>query len=158
MVTRLARSTRTIFEDAAQEARNLGSRTIEAEHLLLAISAVPDTEAYDVLASAGLGRESILAALKQEVRHSLAAAGIANPVVEWPTPSKKSPRNMRMGASARTTVERAYLATAGARLIKPGHLLLGILGAQGGTVPRALRFAGVSQLDLVQQAEIALGA
>ena len=53
-------------------------------------------------------------------------------------------------------LERAVKAAAGQRQIRPGHLLLGVLGAQAGTVPRALALAGVNQGDLAARARQAL--
>ncbi len=51
---------------------------------------------------------------------------------------------------------RAVRAAEGDRQIRPAHLLLGILGAQLGTVPRALQLAGVDQAELTNLTEQAL--
>ena len=45
---------------------------------------------------------------------------------------------------------------AGSRLVEAEHLLLGVLAAQAGTVPRALALAGVDQADLAAQTRQAL--
>jgi D-alanyl-D-alanine carboxypeptidase len=50
-------------------------------------------------------------------------------------------------------MERSVNAAKGSRQIRPAHLLLGLLGAQVGTVPRALHFAGVNQTELVTLTE-----
>jgi D-alanyl-D-alanine carboxypeptidase len=50
---------------------------------------------------------------------------------------------------------RALRAAEGSRQIRAAHLLLGVLEAQVGTVPRALHLAGVDSselLDLTRQA------
>ena len=53
-------------------------------------------------------------------------------------------------------LERALKAALGQRQIRPGHLLLGVLAAQAGTVPRALALAGVDSGDLAARARQAL--
>ena len=54
-----------------------GSRTIEAEHVLLALAASRTTPAARMLAEAGLTEDAIRAALDREWEQSLAVAGIA---------------------------------------------------------------------------------
>jgi hypothetical protein len=41
--------------------------------------------------------------------------------------------------------------------LQPAHLLLGILQAEAGTVPRALALAGVDRAGLAERARQALG-
>ena len=53
-------------------------------------------------------------------------------------------------------LQRALKAAVGQRQIRPGHLLLGVLGAQAGTVPRALALPGLDQGDLTARARQAL--
>src|SRR5216684_2226099 len=57
------------------EAIRDGARFIEAEHVLLALAA-SDTEAGRVLSEAGLDRERLATALREERRQSLAFAGV----------------------------------------------------------------------------------
>ena len=61
-----------------------------------------------------------------------------------------------MAASGKLVLERALKAAAGRGQIQPGHLLLGVLAAQAGTVPRALALAGVDQGDLAARTRQAL--
>ncbi len=42
--------------------------------------------------------------------------------------------------------------------MQPGHLLLGVLRAEAGTVPRALAFAGADQVELATKTQAALNA
>ena len=61
---------------AREEALALGSASIEAEHLLLALAGDEDTATGRLLADAGLDREGVLEALDRESERSLAAVGV----------------------------------------------------------------------------------
>ena len=156
MVIRFAEHARAIVRQAEQEAEEAGSPVIEAEHLLLAMTGEHGSEARDVLASAGLDRDRIRTALDREFRQSLAAAGVTLPGGGLPRASRDPARQARLAASGKMVLERALKAAAGQRQIRPGHLLLGVLGAQAGTVPRALALAGVDQSNLADRARQAL--
>jgi D-alanyl-D-alanine carboxypeptidase len=156
MVTRLAKQARVIVRQAEKEAAAAGSPVTESEHLLLAMAAVLGTEAQRVLASAGLDRDSIRDALDREMRQSLGAAGVVVPPGGLPWASQDPARRARIGASSKLALQRALKAATGQRQIRPGHLLLGVLGAQAGTVPRALVLAGADQRDLTARARLAL--
>lgn len=156
MVIRFAEHARAIVRQAEKEAEEAGAPLIEAEHLLLAMAGEHGIEARDVLASAGLDRDQIRAALDREFRQSLAAAGVALPPGGLPAASRDPERRARLAASGKLVLERALKAAAGQRQIRPGHLLLAVLGAQAGTVPRALTLAGVDQGDLAARARQAL--
>jgi ATP-dependent Clp protease ATP-binding subunit ClpA len=151
MVTRFAQHVRTIVKAAEVEARTSGSPTVEAEHVLLAISALDGTDAQRVLASAGLDHHAIKLALEREVHQSLSAAGITIDPGQLPHATIDPSRHLRMGASTKMALERAAKASAGARQMQPCHLLIGVLGAQGGTVPRMLALAGVDQGNLAER-------
>ena len=156
MVIRFAEHARAIVRQAEQEAEEAGSPVIEAEHLLLAMTGEHGSEARDVLASAGLDRDRIRTALDREFRQSLAAAGVTLPGGGLPRASRDPARQARLAASGKIVLERALKAAVGQRQIRPGHLLLGVLGAQAGTVPRALALAGVDQSNLADRARQAL--
>jgi len=53
-------------------------------------------------------------------------------------------------------LERALKSAVGRGQIRPGHLLLGVLAAQAGTVPRALALAGADSGDLAARTRQAL--
>ncbi len=156
MVTRFAEHARAVVRQAEKEAETAGSPVIEAEHLLLALASTPGTEAHDVLAAAGLGHDAVSAALGEEMRQSLAVAGVSLPPGGLPRPSRDPAHKARLGASSKLALQRALKATAGQRQIRPGHLLLGVLGAQAGTVPRALAVAGADQDGLILRTRQAL--
>jgi ATP-dependent Clp protease ATP-binding subunit ClpA len=137
----------TIVEQAGHEAHKDGSATIEAQHLLLAIAAERETTTRQVLTSVGLDHRAIRDALDRELEHSLSAAGVSRAAFDLPRPSN-APQRSRLGASAKLVFERGFASVARKRDLQPAHLLLGILRAQVGTVPRALALAGIDQAGL----------
>jgi D-alanyl-D-alanine carboxypeptidase len=146
---------RTILEQAEREARLAGSASVEAEHLLLAIAAQPETPAAQVLVSVGLDRGAICRALEREFEHSLSVAGVSPAAFDLARSSHAPERKAELGVSVRHALERGLT---GVRNLRPLHLLLGILRAQIGTVPRALALAGVDRLDLTARVEQTLAA
>jgi ATP-dependent Clp protease ATP-binding subunit ClpA len=144
------------IEQAREEARDDGSAAVEAQHLLLAIAAAPDAGTRQVLATAGLGHRVLRDALDREFEHSLAAAGISAAVSDLPQPSSTSARPSRLGASARLAIERGFTSAARRKDLQPAHLLIGILQAEAGTVPRALALAGIDRAGLAEHARQAL--
>jgi len=156
MVIRFVVQAREVVRQAEKEAAEAGSTLIEAEHLLLAMAGEHGIEARNVLISAGLDRGAIRAALDREFRQSLAAAGVTLPPAGLPAASRDPARRARMATSAKLVLERALKAAAGRGQIRPGHLLLGVLAAQAGTVPRALALAGVDSGDLAARTRQAL--
>jgi ATP-dependent Clp protease ATP-binding subunit ClpA len=156
MAIRFVVQARAIVRQAEKEAAEAGSPAIEAEHMLLAMAGEHGIEAREVLASAGLDRDAIRAALDREFRQSLAAAGVTLAPGGLPTASRDPNRRARMAASGKLVLDRALKAAAGRGQIQPGHLLLGVLAAQAGTVHRALALAGVDQGDLAARTRQAL--
>ncbi len=65
-------------------------------------------------------------------------------------PLRPGPATPRWGASAKLALQRSLAAAVarGDRAIGAGHLLLGVLAAGRGTVPRALEAAGVDRAEL----------
>lgn len=139
---------------AEHEAREEGSKTIEAEHVLLAIAGEGEHTTRQVLASAGLDVQAVRAALTREFEHSLNTVGVSSSTYTLPKPSK-SYRSPKMGASAKLVMERAFTTTR-KKDLRPGHVLLAVLRAEVGTVPRALALAGVDQAGLVTRTQQAL--
>ncbi|GAA2214669.1 hypothetical protein GCM10009850_101340 [Nonomuraea monospora] len=141
-----------ILRHGLEEAREDGSAAIEAHHVLLGIAAGQDTVARAVLVAAGLDRAALRAALDREFEHSLSTVGVSAAAFELPRPSPDPDRKVGMGASARLALERGFAHAARKRDLRPVHLLLGLLEAEVGTVPRALGLAGVDRADLTRRA------
>jgi D-alanyl-D-alanine carboxypeptidase len=141
MLEKFTKDVRAVVLAAAEEeARRLGARTVEAEHLLLALAA---------RGVAGLDHDEIETALEEEQRRSLAAVGIR--LDDWDLPAPTAPpRSPRFGTSAKTALHNALKVALerSDRRIGEHHLLLGILRQEIGTVPRALAIAGIDPGDL----------
>lgn len=140
---------------AGREALEDSSPTVEAQHLLLAVSASADPVA-DLLASAGLDTAALRAALDREFAASLSAVGVASSTYDLPKPSPRR-SNPGIGTSAKLAMERGFLMSR-KKDLRPAHLVLGILLAEVGTVPRALSLAGVDREELVARVRQAVGA
>jgi ATP-dependent Clp protease ATP-binding subunit ClpA len=138
------------------EAQRDGSATVEAQHLLLAIAAGHEATTHQVLASAGLDYQAIREALDREFEHSLSAAGVPVDVFGLPEPSASPQRPGQLGASAKLAIGRGFPAGAHKKDLRPAHVLLGILQAQIGTVPRALALAGIDRTGLAERVQQAL--
>jgi ATP-dependent Clp protease ATP-binding subunit ClpA len=139
MLNKFTGEARMVVGDAVDVARELGSPTIEAEHLLLAVARE--------MPEAGLDYETLLEALDAERTLSLAAVGVA---LE-PPPHSPPVGQPRFATSAKLALERALRAAVarGDKRIEGRHVALGVLRAQFGTVPRALAFAGLDHDELI---------
>jgi D-alanyl-D-alanine carboxypeptidase len=89
-------------------------------------------------------------ALHREFAQSLSAAGVSLDAYDLPRATPDPSRRPRPGAWYRPAMER-MAAACGRRHLRSGHLLLGILGAEVGTVPRALTAAGVDRVSLTER-------
>jgi ATP-dependent Clp protease ATP-binding subunit ClpA len=154
-VTTFGTYVQTIIEQAGHHASKDGSATIEAHHLLLAVAAEEGTTAHQVLTAVGLDRQAIREVLDREFEHSLRAAGVSRGAFDLPQPRGDPERSVRIGASARLALERGVAAAARRRDLQSAHLLLGILEARAGTVPRALALAGIDRAELAGRARLA---
>ncbi|GAA3525616.1 hypothetical protein GCM10022419_000370 [Nonomuraea rosea] len=134
-----------------REAREDGSAVVEAHHVLLAIAVHEDTAARRVLVEAGLDRQAIRDALDREFEHSLNAAGVSLSSFGSPRATPDPRRRVGMGASTRLALERAFAHATGKKDLRPAHVLIGILEAEVGTVPRALALAGAERAGLIER-------
>ncbi|MFJ5886152.1 Clp protease N-terminal domain-containing protein [Kitasatospora cineracea] len=149
---------------AADEARQDGSATTDAHHLLLALATDPapgtatdqapntapgtaPAAVRRLLADAGLDRDGVRAALDREFAHSLHAVGVRPEAHRLPRPTPGVEAS-RLGASTKLALERSF-ATARKKDQSAAHLLLGILRAEVGTVPRALALSGIDREQLI---------
>src|SRR5262249_38310435 len=143
-----------IIDRGSREAQQDGSSTVEAHHLLLAIAADPEPTTHAVLADAGLDYPGLRDALHREYEASLGAAGVSVAAFDLPNPpAKKRPKP---GNSMKLALVRGLGTVARKRDLRPAHILLGILRAPVGTVPRALALAGVDQGELARRVQRSL--
>ncbi len=147
---------RVVVRAAEEEALALGSATVEAEHLLLALATDETGPVGRLLADAGLAHDGVIAALARETDRSLAAVGIA--LGDYGDHSDVVARRVgrvRFAASSKRSLHRAVIAASARkdRVVTPAHLLVGILGTEIGTVPRALEMAHVDRVALLSEAQ-----
>jgi ATP-dependent Clp protease ATP-binding subunit ClpA len=145
MFERFTKDARAVVKDATGLAHTLGAPTVEAEHLLLAITR-GSTPAAITLRAWGLDHDALSTALRLETERSLAAVGVAADVPRF-SPYVGSPRLATSAKAAlqgalTTAVERAD------RRIGAGHLVLALLKPHRGTLARALDLAGVDRAAL----------
>lgn len=143
MFERFATDARTIVRAAGKEARANGEASVQAVHLLLALSLRPE------IRNLGLDHDDVVAALSTEEEQSLARLGIELAGYDVPVRARRAD-GAKLGASAKLAIQRALSVTTqrGQRQITAANLLLGVLAAEHGRVPRALRLAGVDVSDL----------
>jgi D-alanyl-D-alanine carboxypeptidase len=155
-VTRFDRYLPRILDQGAHEARKDGSATIEACHLLLAIAADQESTTRNVLNSVGLDYRAVRAALDREFERSLAVAGVSLAAFDLPRPGNPPDRRPQPGASVKLAIGRGVASVVRKRDLRPAHLLLGIMQAPVGTVPRALALAGIDPADVAARVRQAL--
>ena len=143
-----------VTHDFEVEAERDHAKFIEAEHMLLSLSA-SDTPAGRLLKEAGLDHARLAAALRDEHRRSLAFAGVQAPEADEAFATELD-GPVSLGTSAKAAIRRALLGQreSGHRLLRLAStdLLVGILQAELGTVPRALAIAGADRLALIARA------
>jgi ATP-dependent Clp protease ATP-binding subunit ClpA len=155
MFERFGKDAKTVVIGARDEAASRGAATLDAEHMLLALAKLPDSAAGSLLAQAGLDYENVERALEMEFEQSLACAGVPLGMFKLggtrTIPHAGTPI---WGTSAKLVFKRAHasLKARGGRVLTPVHLLLGIVAAEVGTVPRALRVVGVDREELARSA------
>ncbi len=137
------------------EAKRDGAKFIEAEHMLLALAADPDSDAARLLKESRLDHKRLASALHEERRRTLAFAGMTAPdngLVE----ATELESSLSLGTSAKVAVRRALIASRQDRPRRPRlrstDLLFGILQAELGTVARALAIAGIDRAALLSRA------
>jgi ATP-dependent Clp protease ATP-binding subunit ClpA len=136
------------------EAKLDGAKSIEAEHMLLALATNSESETARLLHEFGLDHERLSTALREERRRTLVFAGITAPdrsLVE----ATELDSSLSFGTSAKAALRRALIGSRheGRRLrLRSTDLLAGILEAELGTVPRALAMAEIDRVALIARA------
>jgi D-alanyl-D-alanine carboxypeptidase len=142
---RLTGRARAVAAAAEREASAIGAAVVGAEHLLLALARDAESQAGVVLSEMGLTPEFLRDGLEAEWERSLAAAGLRVRLADVPVPAH--PPRPRWAASGKLALRRA-VEIAIVRYERPvdgAHLLLGVLAAEHGTVPRLLECAGADR-------------
>jgi ATP-dependent Clp protease ATP-binding subunit ClpA len=150
--TRFDRFLAGVINEATREAGTDGAVAVEAHHLLLAVARSGEPSTRAVLASVGLDHAAIRGAVDREFERSLAAAGVFLGAVDAPRPSHARGGSPRVGSSFRLALDRGLGSAARKKDLRPVHLLVGVMQARVGTVPRLLALAGVNRDALVERA------
>ena len=148
----LTRGMRAFVGRCVAEAVRRGSATVEAEHVLLASASGTAGAVGALLRDAGLSHTALVVALRQERLQSLAAAGVT-PVDAQELAAAPRTKKPGWGASVVAARARGHRSpTTGLRSRSPEiDVLVGILRAEIGTVPRALAIIGVDRPALVDR-------
>jgi ATP-dependent Clp protease ATP-binding subunit ClpA len=147
MFGRFARDARRVAMQAGSVAAGLGSPSVEAEHLLVSLASGDDPAGH-ALRDAGLEPEELREAIHRDFERVLGRVGIDASGVELSANCRRS--TPRWGASAKHGLSRALeeAKRRGDRHIGPEHILLGLLGADHGAVPRILSAEGIDRAEL----------
>jgi ATP-dependent Clp protease ATP-binding subunit ClpA len=149
MFERFSRSARAAVKRARDVAATDGSDTVEAKHLLLALTQHaegPTTRALDTL---GMTEPAVRAALDDELAHALQAVGVAVGVPPR-RPSRSDRSTPKWGQSAKLVLVRALQVAVdrGDKRIEDRHLLLALSHAEAGVIPRVLRTLNIAASDI----------
>src|SRR5262245_5761911 len=98
---RFGKDARTVVRRAEEQAQAEGAPTVEAEHMLLALTAPEATSAAGVLAEAGLDHDALREALDGQFRNALAAAGVDLEGDRSPTRPALAAKRLRIGQSGK---------------------------------------------------------
>lgn len=131
------------------EAGRACCKTVEAEHILLAVAAEGPANIRELLAEFGLDHASVEALVAKERATTLAAVGVV-PIEPIPMPGS-TPAHGRgsWGASAMNAFRRALSMPHGGKPSQDSAaILLALLDADLGTLPRVLALGGVDKAAL----------
>ena len=147
MFQRFAGNARRVALEASSVAAGLGSPSVEAEHLLISLAATPDP-AGAALRDAGLTPEELRDAVKRDFERVLWRVGIDASGFDFDANCRRTKPGW--GTSAKQGMERAVAEAKrrGDKHIGSEHLLLGLLRAEHGTVPRLLEAEGIDRDEL----------
>jgi len=147
MFERFVGEARQVALEAHSVAAGLGSSSVEAEHLLVSLAGTPHP-AGGALREVGLEPEELYAAIQRDFERVLARVGIDAGGLDISANCRRT--KLRWGASAKQGLERALVEAKrrGDRKIGPEHILLGLLRAEHGAVPRMLAAEGIDRAEL----------
>ncbi|WP_165960405.1 Clp protease N-terminal domain-containing protein [Actinocrispum wychmicini] len=143
-----------LVKAAQTEAQALGAKAIEAEHLLLAIAAQPDSPVGQTLHRFGLLHDRLIDLIGGERARSLAFIGIDPASVGLPSTPKKTRGRLPLATSSKQALARVVENSNRRRdKLNVAELLRAIVGTDAGTVARLLAMANVDRADLINHLE-----
>jgi ATP-dependent Clp protease ATP-binding subunit ClpA len=152
MFERFTRSARATVQRARDVAATEGSATVEAQHLLLALTQQADDPTSRALDTLGMSEQAVRGALEEEFTDALQAVGVAAtaPLRGPSRPGRAGRSTPRWGQSAKLVLVRALQVAVdrGHKRIEDRHLLIALSLAEAGVMPRVLRTLGIAATDI----------
>jgi ATP-dependent Clp protease ATP-binding subunit ClpA len=147
MFQRFVRDARRVALEANSVAAGLGSPSVEAEHLLVSLASRPNPTGA-ALREVGLDPQEVRDAIQRDFERVLGRVGIDTSGLDLPANCRRTKPSW--GTSAKQALERAVTEAKrrGDRHIGCEHILLGLLRAEHGTVPRLLAAEGIDRDEL----------
>ncbi|MEA2135237.1 MAG: hypothetical protein QOC68_3146 [Solirubrobacteraceae bacterium] len=147
MFQRFVRDARRVALEASSVAAGLGSPSVEAEHLLVSLASTPHP-AGAALRAVGLEPQEARDAIQRDFERVLGRVGIDTSGIDLPANCRRTKPNW--GTSAKQALERAVAEAKrrGDKHIGCEHILLGLLRAEHGTVPRLLAAEGIDRDEI----------
>jgi ATP-dependent Clp protease ATP-binding subunit ClpA len=147
MFQRFVPDARRVALEATSVAAGLGSPSVEAEHLLVSLASAPD-RAGAALRDVGLDSAELRDAIQRDFERVLGGVGIDASGVDISANCRRTKPGW--GTSAKQSLARALeeAKRRGDRHIGCEHILLGLLRAEYGTVPRLLAAEGIDRDEL----------
>jgi ATP-dependent Clp protease ATP-binding subunit ClpA len=147
MFERFIAEARQVALQAHSVAAGLGASSVEAEHLLVSLAGTQNP-AGAALREVGLDSAELHEAIQRDFERVLAQVGIDASGVDVSSNCRRT--KLTWGASAKRSLERALeeAKRRGDRRIGCEHILLGLLRAEHGTVPRLLAAEGIDRDEL----------
>jgi ATP-dependent Clp protease ATP-binding subunit ClpA len=128
-----------------------GFETIEAEHLLVALTQHADEPTARALQALGVTEPAVQTALDDEYAAALNVVGVPGALATRPKPPNRSAAaTPKWGQSATLVLGRALQAAAhqGQKRIRDHHLLIALSQAEAGVIPRVLATLDVDADDI----------
>ena len=149
MFERFSSSARAAVTRARDVAAADGADTVEAEHLLLALTQHADESAARALDALGMTEAAVRTALDEEFTTALQAVGVVATVPRR-RPSRPGRSTPKWGQSAKLALERSLQIAVdrGHKRIDDRHLLLALSRAEAGVIPRLLHALDVTASDI----------
>jgi ATP-dependent Clp protease ATP-binding subunit ClpA len=146
---RFSRSARATVKRAQRVAAEEGAGSVEAEHLLLALTQQASDRTARALHALSVTDVTVRAALDREFADALRAVGVVAPVGPGPS-SGLTTSTPRWGQSAKLALMRTLQVALdrGHKRIEDHHILLALTHAEAGVIPRVLRTLDISASDI----------
>jgi ATP-dependent Clp protease ATP-binding subunit ClpA len=149
MFERFSRSARAAVKRARDLASAEGAGTVEAEHLLRALTQQTNEPTARALNALGMTEAAVRAVLDEEFTRALQTVGVAATVP--PRRASRAGRSTpKWGQSAKLTLVRTLQVALdrGHKRIDDRHILLALSQAEAGVIPRVLRALDVTPSDI----------